>query len=87
MSNTISIEVPCVNLNGNSKNDLIKQVYGIKDAIRLASSAIVSSDIAHGRNASDPEHYKRLRDQQRRDCSVLLELYRKYEFILDKIAE
>ncbi len=46
----MNITTPVVNMNGNTKADLVKQAMEIHHALEAACRALAESDLAHGRN-------------------------------------
>lgn len=76
---------PYVNLNGNSRKQLVGNCYAIIEAIGAAMDKIARADFNHGRNAMDKEHDRQLKDAITEDITSLRELSTKYHAILDNL--
>lgn len=78
---------PYVNLNGNSRKQLIENCYSVIDAIGNAMDKIARSDFNHGRNGMTGEHRDSLRESVTNDINTLRELSTKYHKILDNLTQ
>lgn len=77
---------PYVNLNGNSRRQLVSNCYKILESISEAMDNIARSDLNHGRNAMDKNHGKSLEDSVTKDIETLRQLSTKYNAILDNLS-
>lgn len=77
----MNMTVPVVNMNGNSKESLVKHAMDIHHALEAAQKLIAESDLAHGRNfqtLADPKFQFRAREEKTRDFRVLEAMSREY---------
>ena len=68
------ITTPVVNMNGNTKAELIQQAMAIHHAIEAACRVLAESDLAHGRNfqtVSSSNAQFEARNQRASDCAAL----------------
>jgi len=87
MNNVFNSGLPYVNLNGNSKDQLLEQSIKICEATRTLMILIAGSDIDHGRNAFNFEHREIMRVERMKDLSSLKYLLDRYEKISEHIAD
>lgn len=79
--------VPYVNLNGNSKEDLIESLYQTGMALEKAYFSLIGTDFNHGRNAVSPDHALEMTMQKGKHIKALSDTIQYIDDILYKISE
>ena len=72
--------MPCVNLNGNSKDSLLEQAYSVIDSYEDVLKAVSRCDLFHGRNGADADHRRALSE---RSAEIIQHLHRMKEYFTD----
>lgn len=84
----MEIIVPHVNLNGNSKKDLLDQTLNCHKAMTDAIVVFTkNSDFGHGRNSTDSEHAQLLRVMNKDIAEKMLEITGIFQELYNKINE
>lgn len=69
--------MPWVNLNGNTSENLLADVYNVVAAYHDVIIAVQKSDLFHGRNGMDNEHRSALSSKKN---DIVNELQRMHEY-------
>lgn len=71
--------MPWVNLNGNTSENLLEDVYKVVEAYENVITAVQKSDLFHGRNGMDNEHRSALAN---RESDIISKLWRMHEYFM-----
>ena len=84
---TTNVILPYVNLNGNSKNQLLESTYSAYNALKEAKTALWRNDISHGRNGMNEDHRRKLQAQRLKHNEILDNLITEIAEIFNHLHE
>lgn len=79
--------VPYINLNGNSRRQIMDQLSDIDDLLYKTRIAFMKLDMYDGRNGANSEHRKALKDDRDKYFSKIDEVYTYVNNIMMEIQE